>query len=361
MGSGRIAVAAGELPVCVSVIPRPGDRVGWYDEAIRYRGELIGHHADGSPSVRCADTAATLRVPDFDVLSFEDPDDRAGPNWTRLGPGAVIERPTAHETRVFDELLQRCFVSGTRRRDLLTEIRRHGHEVFVTGGTVRDVLLGSPQQHDLDLVTTMPLIRLATIGRRMCTEWPELNDLILRNGRHTVGDIPDGVHLDIAVFKLACPGSAMAIFGSDMTHDIRFRDFSVNALFLDPLDNVLYDPTGLGLADIAGRVLRSVGELQMRSARQLAKLCIRAVRFCAEGLQPDPSTSAQIRGLLTGGTLDALNTRDRLAFFEAQVVRPVPTDQRADRLKAARSAFETFEAATVWDRYFADKEAMWLS
>jgi hypothetical protein len=361
MGSGRIAVAVGELPVCASVIPRPGDRVGWYDETIRYRGELIGHHADGSISVRCADTDATLRAPDFDVLSFEDPNNRVGPNWTRLGPGAVIERPTSHEARAFAELLQRCFVSGTRRLDLLTEIRRHGHEAFVTGGTVRDVLLGNPRQHDLDLVTTMPLIRLATIGRRMCREWPELNDVILRNGRHTVGDTEDGVHLDIAVFKLAGPGSTMAIFGSDMTHDIRFRDFSVNALFLDPLDNILYDPTGLGLADVAGRVLRSVGQLQMRSARQLAKLCIRAVRFCAEGLQPDASTCAQIRRLLTGGTLDALKTHDRVAFFEAQIVRRVPADQRADRLKAARSAFEIFDAAGAWDRYFADKEAMWLS
>jgi poly(A) polymerase len=96
---------------------------------------------------------------------------------------------------------------------------------------------------------------------------------------------------------------------SDALTDAQRRDFTINALFLDPLapaDPALttslgITPQGLvidfvgGIADLAGKVLRAVGDPDKRFAEDDLRV-LRAVRFATRfGLTIEPATQAAIR------------------------------------------------------------------
>jgi hypothetical protein len=107
--------------------------------------------------------------------------------------------------------------------------------------------------------------------------------------------------------------------------------------------------------------LRIVGDLNLQNGRQQAKLCLRAVRFHVEGFVPEPATSLKIESLLAKGAIGAMPAVDRLAFLKSQLLVRMPADQRLDRIKEARRAFEAFGAAAEWDRFFGEEEGRLLS
>src|SRR6185503_7202664 len=57
------------------------------------------------------------------------------------------------------------------------------------------------------------------------------------------------------------------------------RDFTINGLFYDPLEDRVIDFVG-GQADLAGRVIRAIGDPRARFAEDKLRL-LRAVRFAA--------------------------------------------------------------------------------
>jgi poly(A) polymerase len=69
-------------------------------------------------------------------------------------------------------------------------------------------------------------------------------------------------------------------FGASVEEDSLRRDFTCNALYLDPLSDELRDPHG-GLADLTARVLRTVGEPERRFEEDGLRL-LRMARFAAQ-------------------------------------------------------------------------------
>jgi putative nucleotidyltransferase with HDIG domain len=67
-------------------------------------------------------------------------------------------------------------------------------------------------------------------------------------------------------------------FGSRID-DVRRRDFTMNALYLDPLTGDIFDPEG-GVADIRAKQVRCVGSAKARFKEDALRL-LRAVRFAA--------------------------------------------------------------------------------
>ncbi|MEI8078024.1 MAG: HDIG domain-containing metalloprotein, partial [bacterium] len=75
--------------------------------------------------------------------------------------------------------------------------------------------------------------------------------------------------------------------------DARRRDFTINALFYDPAATTILDPTH-GLDDLAGGVLRAIGEPAARFHEDSLRL-LRAARFAAElGFALEPATAAAL-------------------------------------------------------------------
>jgi len=85
------------------------------------------------------------------------------------------------------------------------------------------------------------------------------------------------------------------VFGTVEEDAIR-RDFTINALFLDPVSGEIRDYVG-GYEDLANRRLRLIGDPQVRYREDPVRL-LRAARFEAKlGVEPGEETEAPIRAM----------------------------------------------------------------
>src|SRR5208283_2133951 len=88
-------------------------------------------------------------------------------------------------------------------------------------------------------------------------------------------------------------------FETDPKQDVLRRDFTINALLLDPsvlssLSSQVLDYVG-GLSDLRAGVIRAIGDPAQRFEEDHLRM-LRAVRFAARfGFQIDPSTMAAMR------------------------------------------------------------------
>jgi poly(A) polymerase len=171
-------------------------------------------------------------------------------------------------------------------------LREAGFSAYVVGGAVRDLLLGIAPK-DFDIATdarpeqVKPLFRRALIiGRRF-----RLVHVML--GPETV---------EVSTFRSADPehsekdehGRVLRdnVYGTQQD-DARRRDFSVNALYFDPLTEEIVDFHG-GLADLKKRMLRVIGDPATRYREDPVRM-LRAVRLGAKlGLRLDAATRAPI-------------------------------------------------------------------
>ncbi|MGO4958411.1 CCA tRNA nucleotidyltransferase [Luteococcus sp. Sow4_B9] len=157
-----------------------------------------------------------------------------------------------------------------------------GHELYLVGGPVRDALLGV-LQHDLDFTTSAR---------------PDDIEKLLRGWTKAVWDIgkdfgtigakkrANGVEwqIEITTFRADIYRSDSrkpeVNFGDNITDDLVRRDFTVNAMAFDVVNNRFVDPYG-GLTDLASRVLRTPFTAE-RSFSDDPLRMMRAARFASQ-------------------------------------------------------------------------------
>jgi hypothetical protein len=233
--------------------------------------------------------------------------------------------------------------------ELITEIWSRGFEVFVVGGTLRDVLAGK-ETHDVDLVTTMPLHSAALLLQAMYRSKPQIADA---NGYVRLGGSPKwgDPFIDLKMFSLNMPGSSAAIFGSDFGRDVGHRDFACNAVYYDPINRALIDPSGFGIADAAQKTLSLVCDPRCRAAKQLAQIVIRFVKFQTRGFTATAMTCDRIR-LEFLPTLAAMDRSERIRYMRAQVINKCAPDGRAQALEQFEHFMVELGAREEWQIYF---------
>src|SRR5262249_52357777 len=102
-----------------------------------------------------------------------------------------------------------------------------------------------------------------------------------------------GAWIEVATFRTEGPYSdgrhPDRVEFTDARTDARRRDFTVNALFLDPIAGTVHDFVD-GQADLEARLLRAVGEPEERFSEDALRL-LRAVRLaCRLGFAIEPRT-----------------------------------------------------------------------
>ncbi|HET9062570.1 MAG TPA: CCA tRNA nucleotidyltransferase, partial [Candidatus Binatia bacterium] len=122
--------------------------------------------------------------------------------------------------------------------------------------------------------------------------------------------VVDGANFEVATFREDGPyvdgRRPASVHFSDARSDALRRDFTINAMFEDPLSGEIIDYVG-GRADLASGVLRAVGDPRARFAEDRLRM-IRAVRFATRfGFAIDPPTLAAVRA-----------EPDRLAIVSAE-------------------------------------------
>ncbi|MCC7137058.1 MAG: hypothetical protein IT460_01355 [Planctomycetes bacterium] len=224
------------------------------------------------------DSAPGAARPPVDASRGVPPDDR--PPLVVPGAGR-IRREALDDNAVF----------------VVRHLRRMGHEAYLVGGCVRDLLLGL-EPKDFDVATDATpnrvkrLFRSAfVIGRRfrlVHVRFPGnavVETATFRRNPGTQGLHPerqDGPIYDDNVFGTAA-------------EDAWRRDFSVNALFYDPVEDQVVDHVG-GLADLETRTIRALGDAETRIKEDPVRM-LRAVHFAARlGGSIEPGLRDAIRG-----------------------------------------------------------------
>ena len=171
---------------------------------------------------------------------------------------------------------------------IVRRLRGAGHEAFLVGGCVRDLIRGVTPQ-DFDIVTSArpeevrPLFdRTVPVGARFGVV------LVIEAGRpyevatfRVETGYSDGRHPSRVVFATA-------------EEDVRRRDFTVNGLLMDPETGRIIDYVD-GRRDIERRLIRTIGDPDRRFSEDHLRM-LRAVRFTATlGFILDPAILDAIR------------------------------------------------------------------
>jgi poly(A) polymerase len=179
----------------------------------------------------------------------------------------------------------------TDRRQLATDVVRRlraaGHEAYLAGGCVRDRLLGR-EPLDYDVATSAPPDAVQGLFRRTVPVGVQFGVVLV---------VERGARFEVATFRsddayVDGRRPAAVRFGS-AREDAARRDFTVNALFEDPLSGEVLDLVG-GVADLRAGLIRAIGDPRARIAEDRLRM-LRAVRFAARlGFRIDPETKAAI-------------------------------------------------------------------
>ncbi|MEO6892605.1 MAG: CCA tRNA nucleotidyltransferase [Ktedonobacteraceae bacterium] len=164
---------------------------------------------------------------------------------------------------------------------LAEAFRAQQKQLYMVGGTVRDVLLRRTEPNDADLATDA---RPDEIKRIVAPTHPSA--VVLVGERFgTVRLLYDKQIIEITTFRdeRYNPDSRKpeVCFGSELEEDLRRRDFTINALARDPLTGHISDPFN-GRQDLDAHILRAVGDEPDKRFDEDPLRLLRALRFAAQ-------------------------------------------------------------------------------
>lgn len=233
---------------------------------------------------------------------------RGGQGRDFVGDGP---EPQIHQVSFAEDAMDEAALRVVRR------LTKGGHEAYLVGGCVRDLLVGvRPKDFDV-----------ATSAR------PEEVRALLRNSRiigrrfrlvHVL--FPNNHVIETATFrKNPTESDASAedllirsdnVFGNAY-EDAHRRDFTINGLFYDVERGAVLDWVG-GMKDVEGRVVSTIGEPVLRFREDPVRM-LRAVKFAARidfGMSPEVyGALVQCRGDL------AMAARPRLSEEMLRLMR----------------------------------------
>ena len=179
---------------------------------------------------------------------------------------------------------------------VISALEWHGHEAYVVGGAVRDILLGKrPEDYDVATSAT-PEEVMAVFGKKAC------HPTGIAHGTVTV--VEDKFPVEVTTFRVDGDYADSrhpdeVTFTRSLEEDVKRRDFTINALAMKT-DGTIMDYCG-GIEDLRNRKLRAVGDPGVRFEEDALRI-LRALRFASEhGFAIEASTAREImakRGLL---------------------------------------------------------------
>ena len=190
---------------------------------------------------------------------------------------------------------------SSRARDaavgVLRTLRENGHTAYFAGGCVRDELLGLLPQ-DYDIATDARPERVRALFKRTDFVGASFGVVLVKT---------EGFIVEVATFRSDGPYSDKRrpdyVEFSNAQGDAMRRDFTVNALFLDPTEAIgaegirgeVIDYVN-GLADLRAGVIRAVGLAGARLNEDHLR-ALRAVRFAARlGFEVEAETAKAVAG-----------------------------------------------------------------
>ena len=223
-------------------------------------------------------------------------------------------------------------------RQVAELVRAAGGRALLVGGCVRDRLLGlSPKDFDVECFGISAPDLQAALGRRFDLDFVGASFGVLKLKR---------LDIDVALPRRETKlGLGHRAF--EMEHDPTLtleeasarRDFTVNAIYLDPLTDEVLDPWN-GRADLDRRILRHVSPHFSEDPLRV----LRGMQFVARfGLEPAPETIAVCRGM----TPEGLAAERLMEEWAKLLVKGVKISKGLEFLRAVG-----------WTRYYPELERL---
>jgi poly(A) polymerase len=198
-------------------------------------------------------------------------------------------------------------VADSLAREVIARLKSHGHQGYLAGGCVRDLLLGrEPQDYDVATDARPEQVVCLFPGARLVGA--HFGVVIVRSG---------SAEVEVATFRsdhsyLDGRRPTTVEFETDPRQDVLRRDFTINGLLVDPETGQVLDFVG-GREDLAAGIVRAIGDPEVRFGEDHLRM-LRAVRFAARlGFEIEPATFAAIEKLHEKiGAISAERIRDEL-------------------------------------------------
>jgi len=151
---------------------------------------------------------------------------------------------------------------------IISQLRSFGFSAYLVGGAVRDLLVGNKPK-DFDIVTNATPSRIKKIFR---------NSRIIGRRFRLVHVFFGSTIYEVSTFRSISDGTVGNNFGT-IEEDVQRRDFTLNALYYDPLKCQVIDYVG-GVRDIRKGIIRPVIPLDTIFVEDPVRM-IRAVKYTA--------------------------------------------------------------------------------
>lgn len=173
---------------------------------------------------------------------------------------------------------------------IVKRLREEGYESYFAGGCVRDLLLNKTPQ-DFDITTSAKPVEIQRLFPRTVPVGAQFGVILVILDEHP---------FEVATFRVDGPyidgRRPSQVRYANLEEDILRRDFTINGMVYDPLDDRLIDLVG-GRADIEHQRIRAIGDPCKRFEEDRLRM-VRAVRFAASlGFDIDAATFAAIQDL----------------------------------------------------------------
>lgn len=174
---------------------------------------------------------------------------------------------------------------------VVSRLRKAGFDAFFVGGCVRDELMGNVPS-DYDIATSARVKDIGNIFRKTVPVGAQFGVMLVLEG---------GFEFEVATFR--SDGEYIdgrrpsEVHFSNAEEDVKRRDFTINGLFYDPVEDNVIDYVG-GRQDLQNGVIRAIGDPMKRFDEDKLRI-LRAVRFSARfGYPIEKETKAAIKSFI---------------------------------------------------------------
>lgn len=250
----------------------------------------------------------------------------------------------------------------------IKQLHNHNHKSYIVGGGVRDLLLNAKPK-DFDIVTTATPEQVRKIfgrnsmiiGRRFKIVHVYFQKINQDRSNKTGRKVLDRHIIEVSTFRsnkvydsdLSSQGRILVDnnYGT-MDEDAFRRDFTINALYYDPIEEKIFDYHN-GIEDIKNKTLRIIGRPQERYIEDPVRI-LRAIRLSEKlSLNIEDNTQIAFRS-----TKHLLQNEPKGRLFEEMIKILVSgsaskTIQELSELKIPRKVFPLFDQL-----FFANQDQM---
>jgi poly(A) polymerase len=196
---------------------------------------------------------------------------------------------------------------------IVRTLREHGHQAYLVGGCVRDMVLGR-EPADYDVTTDATPDQVMRMFPETYAVGAQFGVVLVPHGSSDAREVRPAVdatsvptdHSKADVVEVATFRSDIGYsdgrhpdrvqFSTDAREDVERRDFTINGLLLDPIKGEILDFVG-GRQDLKAGIIRTIGSPEQRFEEDKLRM-LRAVRFAARfEYTIDPVTFAAMQKL----------------------------------------------------------------